>query len=135
MTHYGILVPADLTAEQRVVTWEDRPDGGGLLALLYREIGDNLDAATVVPARGPIPGGLRLWCQDDVLLRADPEHNDRAIAVCRHFGYDVADLAGPIVFIGCPGGDDEAGLHPAVRAWLDDGLYRMRPVIDEPVEG
>jgi hypothetical protein len=133
MIHYGILVPADPTAEHRVVTWE----GDGLLALLYREVGDNLDAATVVPAAGPLPGGLRLWCQDDALLRPDDqiEHNDRAIALCRHFGYNVPDLGGPVVFIGCPGGDQEAGLHPALRAWIDDGLRRMRQMINEMTGG
>ena len=63
----------------------------------------------------------------------DPEFNDRALAICLHFGYRVDALAGPIVFIGCAVGEDEAGMHPAVRAWIDDGLTRMREPIAQVV--
>lgn len=136
MTHYGILVPPDpapgeTLAPHRIVTWEDRPEGGGLLAMLYREVGHTLDAATVVPDGGPVPGGLRLWCLDDGLLADDPDYNDRALGICRWFGYNVPALAGSVVFIGCPAGEDEAGLHPSMRAWLSDGLDRMAKLLGE----
>jgi hypothetical protein len=126
MTHTALLIPADPAAPHRTLTW----DGDGLLPVLYRELGDELTAATVAPA-GPVPGGLRLWGQDRALLVADPDYNDRAIAICRHFGYQVPALAGPIVFLGAVDGDEEAGLAPAMLALLDDGLQRMRELIDE----
>lgn len=125
MTHTGILVPADETQPHHRITWEDTPSGDGLLRLLYREVGDTLDASTVVP------GYVRLWCQDDGLLAAEPDYNDRAIAVCRALGYLVPALAGPVVFIGAVQGEDEAGLSPYWLATLDGGLHRMRELISE----
>jgi len=120
-THTGILVPVDPTEDHRLVTW----DGDGLLPLLYREIGDRLDAATVAPGR------VRLWCQDDGLLAAAPAYNDRAIALCRALGYQVPALAGPIVFIGAVRGEDEAGLTPDMLALLIGGLREMQKLAEE----
>jgi hypothetical protein len=120
--HTAILVPADLAEDHRVITWDDMR--GDLLTVLYRELGRELDAATVVPA-GTLAagtGGLRLWSQDRALLVDQPEYNDRAIAVCRHWGYDVDALAGPIVFLGAVQGEDEVGLRPEMLRWLDTGL-------------
>jgi hypothetical protein len=125
MTHTGILVPVDPTAAHRLITWEDTPSGDGLLRVLYRELGDTLDASTVMPGR------VRLWSQDTSLNTPDPAYNDRAIAVCRALGYDVAALAGPIVFIGAVRGEDEAGLSPAMLAILIGALERMREFVAE----
>lgn len=118
--HAAILVPADLAEDHRVITWDDAH--GGLLPLLYRELGPELDAATVLPPGGPTGIGLRLWTRDRSLQVADPDWNDRAIAVCRHWGYQVDALAGPIVFLGNARGEDEVGLGPEMLNWLDTGL-------------
>ena len=115
MTHTGILVPADETQPHRLVTWEDTPSGDGLLAL-------------------PVPGGLRLWCPDDGLMVDEPDFNDRAIGICRQFGYNVDALAGPVVFIGAVQGEDETGLDPTFQAWLVDGLRRMQEQLGELVD-
>ena len=126
-THFGILVPADPAEPYRLLTWKP----GQLQAVLYRELPgaaeEGLDHATVVPpgaitSRGPVPSGLRLWCLGRALLCEHPDYNDWAIGICRFFGYDVAALAGPVVFVGCPLGENGGGLDVRLRDWLCTAL-------------
>jgi hypothetical protein len=131
MVHTGILIPADYHELPLQIHWEKE---GELLPLLYRHIGQNLDASTICgPER--VPGGLRLWCQDDGLLKAEPEYNDRAIALCRWVGYDVDALAGPILIIGSVHGENETGLNSKTLAWLLESLDRMVKTFDEIERG
>jgi len=83
----------------RVVEWTVESQ---LLGVLYREIGvDCVDSARV-----PTPAGvLSMWVDDNGLLTDQPVFNDRAIAMCRAFGYNVAALAGTVVFAGGPTSD------------------------------
>lgn len=127
MQHVGILIPADHRKPVRRFSWNRENE---LLPQLYREIGRDLDAATICGS-DKLPGGLRLWCQDDGLQKAEPEYNDRAIALCRWAGYDVAALAGPILIIGGIRGEDEAGLHPATLVWLEEGFDAMATAMEK----
>jgi hypothetical protein len=127
VNHFGLLVPANPALPCTPFEWLDGTIP--LLTMLYKVMPegsqDGFDAATVTPAHGEAPGGLRLWCLDNALLADKPEYNDRAIAVCRHFGYNVPALAGPIAFIGAIDGEDEAGLHPIMLRFLQVTLDRV----------
>ena len=92
-------LPGDLDPP-RTVTWSE----SSLLDVLYREIG--CDAVDSSPDLWTPDGAVRMWVDDEGLLRRPIVHNDRAIAICRALGYDTPDVAGVAVFTG---GTDEAG--------------------------
>lgn len=122
---YGILIPAAPHEPHVTIRW---PHPAKLLPELYHALGtDNLDYASVTPERPDWPGGLRLWCRGDSLLQPEPDYNDRAIGLCRAAGYNVEALAGPVVFLGNQrAAEDEVGLHPQMKAWIEFGLEQLR---------
>jgi hypothetical protein len=113
-TGQALVIPADMQQPVRVIEYS-RPDE--LLEVLYREIGcDYVDATPELPSRA---GCFVLWLDDVGLLKRPIEHNDRAIALCRAIGYNVADLAGTAVVTG---GTDGAGNTRTIPSALRDQL-------------
>ena len=122
LTGKALVIPADPAIPVRVIDWpyppHTTPIARRTLDVLYREIGcDCIDATPQVRTpMGPIVCG---WSDDVSLLKDQPEFNDRAIAMFRHFGYAVSALAGTIVLTG---GADPVGdtlpLDRDVCAWL-----------------
>jgi hypothetical protein len=114
----ALVIPAAFDAPLRVIDWPYPPHTDRrTLDVLYAEIGcDCIDATPAVPT--PL-GTLLGWSDDVSLLKDQPEYNDRAIALFRHFGYQVPALAGNIVLTG---GADPVGdtlpLPPALIDWL-----------------
>lgn len=80
----------------RTVTWGGT--SGALLDLLYREIG--CDCVDSSPDLWTPDGAVRMWGDDEGLLRRPVAHNDRALAICRALGYDTPDVGGTVVFTG-----------------------------------
>lgn len=119
---HALVLPAELTAAHRIVEFTGDAD---LLPLLHRETGaDLVDAATV------IPGQLTMWVGDDSLFDDTLEHNDRAIALCRHLGYQIPDVRGAVVFTGGP--DAAAytrGIGADLLAWLDTALAAVTAAV------
>lgn len=114
MTYEALLIPAMVLEPVRAVEYSQP---GDLSHLLRREIGcDIVDRTPQLRSRF---GPFILWL-DDVGLHQHPiRHNDRAIALCRAVGYDVADLAGAAVVTGgAAGSGDIRTIPPALRDWL-----------------
>jgi hypothetical protein len=130
----ALVIPAPFTAPVRLIDWPLPPHTGAIgrrtLDILYREIGCTcIDATPTV--RTPL-GAVTGWSDDVSLLKDQPEFNDRAIAMFRHFGYAVSALAGTIVLTG---GADPVGdtlplppaLCRALHALFTDLTERMQP--------
>lgn len=128
----GIVLAADPTEPHRVVSWEGR---GAFLPLAYREIGveSGVDSCPIIWT--PL-GPVHYWCDDTGLLRPRVEHNDRAIALFRHLGYDVPDVPGTIVIVGGVTPDhDVDGLDARLLEWLDIALTTVTAALSEPTGG
>jgi hypothetical protein len=127
-SYQAMVIPADGTKPVRVVGYARQSD---LLSLLYREIGcEHVDATPELSSR---LGPFVLWLDDVGLLMQPVVHNDRAIALCRAVGYDVADLAGTAVVTGGVGDEgDTLTLPPVFRDWL---LHAFRQVPTGPGSG
>ena len=98
--HVALVLPAgELPGHldpPRTATWDGASNS--LLALLYREIGcDTVDSS---PDLATPDGPVRMWVDDEGLLRQPVAHNDRATAICRALGYDVPDVAGTVARVG-----------------------------------
>ena len=121
MNSRALVIPADPAAPVKVIAWPyglDSMDSGATLRLLYAEIGCTcIDATPQV--RTPMGITVCGWSDDVSLLKDQPEYNDRAIAMFRHFGYQVPALAGNIVLTG---GADPVGdtlpLDENLITWL-----------------
>ena len=114
----ALVIPAAFDTPVRVIDWPYPPHSDRrTLDVLYAEIGCQCIDAT--PAVSTPMGTLLGWSDDVSLLKDQPEYNDRAIALFRHFGYQVPALAGNIVLTG---GADPVGdtlpLPPALIDWL-----------------
>jgi hypothetical protein len=121
MNSRALVIPADPAVPVKVIAWPyglDSRDSGATLRLLYAEIGATcIDATPQI--RTPMGAVVCGWSDDVSLLKDQPEYNDRAIAMFRHFGYQVPALAGNIVLTG---GADPVGdtlpLDENLITWL-----------------
>jgi len=114
----ALVIPTALDPPVRVIDWPYPPHSDRrTLDVLYAEIG--CDCIDATPAVSTPMGTLLGWSDDVSLLKDQPEYNDRAIALFRHFGYQVPALAGNIVLTG---GADPVGdtlpLPPVLIDWL-----------------
>jgi hypothetical protein len=114
----ALVIPAAFDTPLRVIDWPYPPHSDRrTLDVLYAEIG--CDCIDATPAVSTPMGTLLGWSDDVSLLKDQPEYNDRAIALFRHFGYQVPALAGNIVLTG---GADPVGdtlpLPPVLIDWL-----------------
>lgn len=107
-SYEAVVIPADVAKPVHVVDYSSPQD---LLHLLYREIScEYVDATPELPSRF---GSFVVWLDDVGLYKRPIEHNDRAIALCRAVGYNVADLAGTAVVTGgVDGAGDTRTSHP-----------------------
>lgn len=118
----AVVIPADPTQPLRLVKL---PAGPAMLPAIARVIGcDGLDKTPELVA--PNGDRFRIWVDDVGLLAAEPAHNDRAIALCRSVGYNVADVAGDVVLVGGAPRDGWAGSIPVQ---LRDHLFEVMPVV------
>jgi len=119
-TRQALVVPADPLAPHRLITLPDGQPPAATFALIEREVGaDVLGSSPVIVTEA---GAFMYWVDDVSLLRDPLEHNDRVIALCRHVGYDVPDVAGTVVITGGPDTDPHAvvaGLDMQLLATLD----------------
>jgi hypothetical protein len=119
MNSRALVIPADPAAPVKVIDWPYPPHTGRrTLDILYAEIGCQcIDATPTV--RTPMGLMVTGWSDDVSLLKDQPEFNDRAIAMFRHFGYDVHALAGNIVLTGgCDPVGDTLPLDENLITWL-----------------
>jgi hypothetical protein len=127
---HAFVVPADPAVPTKLIDWPWTPhteqDTRTTLGLLYAEIGcDCIDATPMITTGLGVMIG---WSDDTSLLQDAPRYNDRAIALCRMFGYMVPALAGTIVFTGGPDpiGDTQP-LTPELAAALVDTFAKIDP--------
>lgn len=102
MSKRAIVIPTDPAKPLRIIEFTE----ADLNDQLHREIGVEPGYLGYSPRLETPLGGMRMWVDDEGLMRSNVVHNDRAIAACRGVGYNVDDVAGVAVFTG---GDDGGG--------------------------
>ena len=119
--HQALVIPADPTLPVRVMEYANP---GDVTRMIRSEIGcHTLDLTPQLPSRF---GRFVLWVDDNGLNRHPVEHNDRAIALCRASGYDVADLARTAVVTGMDATGNVRSVPPGLRDWLLEAFGRLR---------
>lgn len=117
----ALVIPAALNQSVRVVEFAHRRE---LPGLIRREIGcTNVDLTPQIPTRF---GPFALWLDDNGFYQQPVQHNHRAVALCRAFGYQVPDLARTAVLTAMDGGGNVVTLPPQLRNWLLDGFQRLQ---------
>lgn len=101
-TKRALVVPTDPAKPLRIIEFTE----ADLNDQLHREIGVEPGYLGYSPRLETPVGTMRMWVDDEGLMRSNVVHNDRAIAACRGVGYNVDDVAGVAVFTG---GDDGGG--------------------------